>query len=316
MVASSLYIYEFKHEDSHLHNVQIQPLPYENLVVDFKHAIMGHNPEQVICYREAHRNFYLFTLFLLSSVIGLITVGFVSQRNHGLRLLLKNEEIKTQKEIIESSKENLLSSIRYARTVQDAFLPEKVQLKAILSEYYILYSPKDLVGGDFYWARQTDNFKIVCLGDCTVHGVPGAFLTITSISILNKIAVLNLETPAEFLAVVQKEIFETLMDSPIQDGLDLSVCFFSLDRSTLQFASAHQGLLIIRNGKTEDIKGDRRGLGKDFNHITEPFQNQVVKLTGRERFCIFSDGITDQFGGEKTKKIGKKLWLNWIPESH
>jgi serine phosphatase RsbU (regulator of sigma subunit) len=242
--------------------------------------------------------------------VGLVAFGFVSQKRYGKKLLAKGEKIKLQKQIIKASNENLLASIRYARTVQEAFLPEPVQLNSLFSEYYILNSPKDLVGGDFYWAKQTSQFKIICLGDCTGHGVPAAFLTITFINILNKIALQNLETPGEFLAEVQNEIFDTLKESQLQDGLDLSVCFFSLDDSSLSFSSAHQGLLIYRNGVLEDIKGDRRGLGKDFNHIKEPFTNHSFELKGEERFCIFSDGITDQSGGPNYKKIGKKTWLD------
>jgi len=315
VVASSLYIYEYKHEGSHLHKGATQPPPFENLVVDFKHAIMGHDPEQVVCYREAHRNFYLFTLFLLTSVVGLVAFGFISQRKFNHSLLIKNEEINVQKGTIERSNESLISSIRYARTVQDAFLPDFKQLGSRFSSHFNIYYPKDLLGGDFFWVKQTKNYKIVCVGDCTGHGVPASLMTIIAIGLLNKVVENNPASPGEMLVQVQAGLKDLLAESQIKDGMDLSVCFFAKDHSELHFSGAHQSLLIISKGEITELKGDRLGLGIDYAHLEANFTNQTRQLIGDERFCMYTDGLTDQFGGKDLKKIGKKQWFNWVKET-
>jgi serine phosphatase RsbU (regulator of sigma subunit) len=227
----------------------------------------------------------------------------------------KNAEINNQKQIIEKANENLLSSIRYASKIQEAFFPDAKQFEQTVSEHFIFYKPKDVVGGDFYWTKKTEKWRIVCLGDCTGHGVPGALLSITCISILDKLSKMEPENPGKFLLDIQKELTDSLSDSEIQDGLDLSVCFISIDGKILEFAAAHQSLITIVNGEAVEIKGDRRGLGKDYRQIENEFTSHILKLNGKEKFVLFSDGICDQFGGPNDKKIGKRQFINKLKNS-
>lgn len=315
LIGSSFYIYEIKHHDAHLHSQGASPPPFENVVVDFRHSLLGHDPEQVVCYRESHRNFYIFTLYLLSTIIGLVVVGFINQRRYSKGLVEKNEEIARQKILIEESNESLISSIRYASSIQRSFLPTLDQIENLIGNTSFFYQPKDLVGGDFFWIGENKDWKMVALGDCTGHGVPGALLTLTCLHLLNGLVDKNHKTPADMLAELEMQFCASLSAQEIQDGLDISLCFFSKHGPEAIFAGAHQSILVDQNGEKTELKGDRKGIGNDYLHLNKPFQNQHFNLSSKSRILLFSDGIHDQFGGENQKKWGKKNWIQ-VYEKH
>ncbi len=315
LVASSLYIYDVKHPHRPPPDPEHMPPPFMNLSADVRHSFLGLQPDQVVCYRESHRNFYVFTFILLSSVVGLVAFGFVAQRRNNRILADKNDEVMKQQELLSAANENIYSSLRYASVIQSSYLPSTLQLNQVFSSHCLIYKPKDLVSGDFYFCRQYGNQLVVALGDCTGHGVPGAFLTVTSLNHLEHLAPSFLTEPHELLNAIQKE-FDGKSDQPeVHIGLDLSVCVFDLGAKELRFASAHQSLLIQRPDGIEEWKGTRRGIGSMPVETPLIFATQSTVLKGDEHFYLFSDGITDQFGGESAKKIGKKRLLEWIQGS-
>jgi serine phosphatase RsbU (regulator of sigma subunit) len=315
LVASSLYIYDVKHphrphpDEGHL------PPHFMNLSADVRHSFLGLQPDQVVCYRESHRNFYVFTFILLSSVVGLVAFGLLAQRRNNRILADKNDEVMKQRELLTSANENIYSSLRYASVIQSSYLPSSTLLSQVFNSHCLIYKPKDLVSGDFYFCRQYGNKLVVALGDCTGHGVPGAFLTVTSLNHLENLAPSFLTEPHELLNAIQKE-FDGKSDQPeVHMGLDLAVCVFDLETKELCFASALQSLIIQRPEGFEEWKGTRKGIGSTQLDSPFSFSTQTTLLKGNEHFYLFSDGITDQFGGGSAKKIGKKRLLEWIKQT-
>jgi sigma-B regulation protein RsbU (phosphoserine phosphatase) len=313
LVASSLYIYDFK---NHNHDPDPNsPPPYENLSVDIRHSFLGKDPDKVVCYRESHRNFYVFTFILLSSVVGLVAVGLVAQRRHSRKLEEKNKEVQKQKGLLELANTHIYSSIRYASLIQSSFLPEKERMDSLFSDHCLIYKPKDLVSGDFYFCRRYDDKLVVALGDCTGHGVPGAFLTVNSLNLLDNLVPNFLESPAALLNAIQAEFDRSTSNPDIQVGLDLSVCIFDLEKNQFRFAGAHQSLFIETEDDIVEIKGTRKGIGPALHPSEIPFEETLHERKGNETFYLFSDGLTDQFGGHPSRKVGKKQLLRWIRET-
>lgn len=315
LVASSLYIYDVKHPHRPPPDPEHMPPPFMNLSADVRHSFLGLQPDQVVCYRESHRNFYVFTFILLSSVVGLVAFGFVAQRRNNRILADKNNEVVKQRELLAAANENIYSSLRYASVIQSSYLPSPGMFQQVFSSHCLIYKPKDLVSGDFYFCRKYGNQLVVALGDCTGHGVPGAFLTVTCLNHLEHLAPSFLTEPHELLNAIQKE-FDGKSDQPaVHIGLDLSICVFDLNRNELRFASAHQSLVIQRPEGIEEWKGTRKGIGSTPMDSPLSFSTQKTTLKGTEYFYLFSDGITDQFGGNSAKKLGKKRLLEWIQQS-
>lgn len=217
-----------------------------------------------------------------------------------------NGEKLTREELLEQRKE-LLSSIKYASFIQEAILPDSQYLEKILNEHFILYLPRDIVSGDFYFSTKIENFIIVAAGDCTGHGVPGALMSIMGASFLNEILsgigpwkasrILNLLRER-----VMKALHQTGRDEENKDAIDMALCVFNEDTGELQYSGANNPLYHIRDKKLSEIKGDKMPVG--INAIDEEsFSNHSVRLISNDMVYIFSDGFADQFGGKYGKKF-------------
>lgn len=218
----------------------------------------------------------------------------------------KNNEKLSREELLEQRKE-LLSSIKYASFIQEAILPDQDYLNKVLNEHFILYLPRDIVSGDFYFCTKLENFIIVAAGDCTGHGVPGALMSIMGASFLNEIIsgkgpwkasrILNLLRER-----VMKALHQTGRDEENKDAIDMALCVFNEDTGELQFSGANNPLYHIRNEKLTEIKADKMPVG--INAIDEEsFTSHTVRLISDDMIYIFSDGYADQFGGEYGKKF-------------
>lgn len=218
----------------------------------------------------------------------------------------QKEEIQKQKEELGNQKEEITSSISYGKRIQTAIFPPKETIRKLLPEFFILFRPRDIVSGDFYWISEKNNKVIIAVADCTGHGVPGAFMSILGYTLIGEIANnYPITTAGTFLnklrAKLKSALHQTGKDTDTKDGIDLSLCIIDKKDRTLQFAGAYNPLYIIRDNKLQIIKGDKMPIG--IHYIKEvPFKNHKIKLKSGDVLYLFTDGYIDQFGGPANKK--------------
>src|ERR1051326_3500674 len=181
----------------------------------------------------------------------------------------RTAEVVKQKEIIEEKNKNITDSIRYAKRLQDALLPTRKSLDTNLQDHFVLFKPKDIVSGDFYWVNSKDNKLFFSVIDCTGHGVPGAFVSIVAHSNLQRALVLfGLRTPSEILDKISsdvEDVFSRGGSADIKDGMDLALCMLDRANMKLEFSGANNPVYIIREGKLTEIKGDKQPIGHFLN---------------------------------------------------
>jgi serine phosphatase RsbU (regulator of sigma subunit)/HAMP domain-containing protein len=230
------------------------------------------------------------------------------------KVIERTEEVVRQKQEIESKNEELeilykqvTDSIHYAKRIQDAILPSNNRVKKLLPDSFILFKPKDIVSGDFYWIEQKAELVYFAAVDCTGHGVPGAFMSLVGYNILKDI--LNntaAKSPAEILNSLRDGVVNTLRadDSGKQakDGMDMTLCAINYDTMELQYAAAFNPLYIIRNGELIQHGANKFPIGSFIGEKTS-FDNHLIKLQKGDQIFIFSDGYADQFGGPSGKKF-------------
>ncbi len=236
------------------------------------------------------------------------------------RNITTKEELLEQKDQLEKINKNLTSSIKYAQFIQQAVLPNRVYLKQFIPDNFILYMPRDIVSGDFYWIKQVNKFVAVAAADCTGHGVPGAFMSMLGVALLNEIVRLDKEPAAgEVLDELRKRVKTSLHQENIRgatsDGMDMSLCIIDLEHKRLQYAGANSPLFIIRKsqkGVTEllHIKPDRMPVGVYLKEF--PFTNHVIDLQTDDTLYLFSDGYIDQFNGTTGDKYKLKRFKNTL----
>ena len=218
----------------------------------------------------------------------------------------QKEEIEKQKEVLSNQKEEITSSISYGKRIQKAIFPPKEVLGKLLPEFFILFRPRDIVSGDFYWISEKNDKIIITVADCTGHGVPGAFMSILGYTLLGEIANnYPITTAGSFLnklrTKLKSALHQTGKDTEAKDGIDMSLCIIDKKNNTLQYAGAYNPLYIIRNNKFQIIKGDKMPIG--IHYIKEvPFRNHKIKLHPGDVIYLFTDGYIDQFGGPNNKK--------------
>ncbi|MBN1132341.1 MAG: SpoIIE family protein phosphatase [Bacteroidales bacterium] len=201
----------------------------------------------------------------------------------------------------------LLSSIKYASLIQRAVLPDPEYMSRVLHDHFILYMPRDIVSGDFYYVTKKDNFIVVAAGDCTGHGVPGALMSIMGISFLNEILSSRSFRKASGILNLLRErvmgaLHQTGRNEENKEAIDMALCIFDTRSNDLQYAGANNSLYHIRKKVLTQIKADCMPVG--VNAIEEEsFRNHSLKLKKDDIVYIFSDGYADQFGGPEGKKF-------------
>lgn len=200
-------------------------------------------------------------------------------------------------------------SIQYAWRIQKAMLTDDESVLRIIPEHFILYRPRNIVSGDFYWMVQVDHFKILAVSDCTGHGVPGAFMSMMGISLLNEIVLReNICNPATILNKLRERLIFALKaqssNSDITDGMDISIVAIN-DKGSLLFAGANNPLYLVRNGDLLIFEADPMPVGKDDTD-KRPFTSKEILIENNDRIFLFTDGYKDQFGGERDKKFSSR----------
>ena len=245
--------------------------------------------------------------------VGLGLVGlfllFVLNR---LKVTRKQKDvIEQQKESVEEAHKEIKDSITYAKRIQSAILPPIKVVKEYLKESFILYKPKDIVAGDFYWMEQKDGKVLFAAADCTGHGVPGAMVSVICNNGLNRsVREHGLTVPGEILDKTREIVVQEFKKSEedVKDGMDIALC--SIEGMKLQFAGAYNPLWVIRNGEIIETKANKQPVGQFDN--PKLYTTHSFDLVQGDTIYIFSDGYVDQFGGEKGKKFKSKSFRDLL----
>ena len=220
-----------------------------------------------------------------------------------------NEKITRQKEIIERKNIDITDSIKYAKRIQDAVLPSEQILNQHLADSFILFKPKDIVSGDFYWVKEKENLLIVVAADCTGHGVPGAFMSLLGITFLNEIVEKNhITSPEEILNLLREYVITSLkqkgLDSESKDGMDIAICTIDQNSGSLEYSGANNPMYYVRNNQINEVKPDRMPVA--IHARMKEFTKHKLILKPGDTIYLFSDGYADQFGGPRGKKLKYK----------
>jgi len=207
---------------------------------------------------------------------------------------------------LETKNKEITDSIEYALRIQSAILPPQKIVKQYLENSFILYKPKDIVAGDFYWMETIDDVILFAACDCTGHGVPGAMVSVVCHNALNRaVREFGLTQPAAILDKTTQIILENFSKSEeeIQDGMDISICALNIKTKSLEWAGANNSLLLIADGQLTETKADKQCIG--YNDSVKPFTNHQFNLQSDTNIYLFTDGFADQFGGQRERKLTK-----------
>jgi len=253
----------------------------------------------------------------------------------------QRDEIEAQRDLVFIQKKEITDSIDYAQRIQAAILPHKAYLDEVIPEYFVLYKPRDIVSGDFYWIKEVESSVVIVAADCTGHGVPGAFMSMLGITLLTEqLGKGRIERPGEILDELRDKIKEMLVQEGSireqKDGMDMAIAVINTKKRELQFAGAYNPLYLLRDKKYAskkgisvkeamegdhsmlyELKGDKQPIGIHWKETR--FSNQLVKLQPGDAVYVFSDGFVDQYGGVHRKKFKtrkfKELLLSVQAES-
>ncbi len=256
--------------------------------------------------------------------------GFVRYRTNRIQKEKKILEAKVEertRELAQRTQElaqknrDITSSIEYARRIQQAMLPPIEDIKKSLPDSFVLYMPKDIVSGDFYWYGEKDNRIIIVAADCTGHGVPGALMSMIGHNLLNQIVLeQGLTQPSAILnqlnTMVQIALKQGISNIDTTDGMDLALCSIDITARELQFAGANRPLMVINGDKITKIEPDKKPIGGSQIGLSRDFKNNTYKIAANDRIYMFSDGYADQFGGENGKKYMLKRFMDKLAEIH
>lgn len=252
------------------------------------------------------------------------TAEVVRQKNQieGQRNDLSQQKQQLEVAFADIAKKNqhITGSINYAQKIQQAILPLQQQIQESLNEVFVLFKPRDIVSGDFYWFSQQEDCVIIAAVDCTGHGVPGAFMSMVGNTLLNQIVnEKRITEPAHILALLHQGVRQALRQeadhSERQDGMDIALCKLNKHTHELQYAGANNSLYLTRNGQLEEIKANKFGIG-GMQKEERIFTTHTFLLTETTGCYLFSDGYADQFGGPENKKFMSKRFRQLLLDIH
>jgi len=272
-------------------------------------------------YTSETEDLYGTTIYFQRNLIPVLddnneVVNLVAADNDLTMVKIAMNQINEQKKKVEQQKKNMTDSINYASYIQRALLPSDSFMQSLFPDSFTLFRPRDIVSGDFYWAIKTETRRIVVAADSTGHGVPGAFMSVLGLSLLNEVmakaeAADEILTAGEILNRLRTGVISALNESgkksTTKDGMDLSLCIFEDGSNKIQFAGAHNSALVLRKEDNEDLpdiirlKADRMPIGVFFKGDKE-FQTEEFELEKGDILYLHSDGYPDQFGGPKDNK--------------
>lgn len=223
-------------------------------------------------------------------------------------------------EYLESRAREMEESIRYAGSLQRSILPNEKLFKEAFDDAFVMFKPKDIIGGDFYWIARNKHDIYFAVGDCTGHGVPGAMVNIAGNTIIKQlIRKRGFKDPAKIIEHLDQELValfnDNLTKGQTYDGMDIVFCRFNLRKKKGWYCGAGRPLLRVRDGELTEFKKGFSSVGYDV-HGEKRFETVEFKLQKGDLFYLFSDGYTDQFGGENIKKFNRKRFRSLLSSLH
>jgi serine phosphatase RsbU (regulator of sigma subunit) len=272
-------------------------------------------PNLITPYESDFIKFYDVSITFLFSFVLIYFVVSILVRSYREEKSISN----LQKDELVFQKKQITDSIQYAKSLQNGLLPELKQIKRILPNHFIYYKPKDIVSGDFYWVKKVNDFVVIAAADCTGHGVPGAFMSVLGISLLNEIVRRKeIKKANQALEVLRYDLKESLNqtegDYSNNSGMDIALCAIDYKKKILEYSGANTPLYLIRDNKLIEYKPTRNPIG--ITPIEIPFQNNEIEFEPDDIFYLFSDGFTDQFGGDDGKKYRSRRFKHLLLEIH
>jgi len=255
------------------------------------------------------RNFAMGVgIFMLLVLVSIALFAYRNKRNAANEISSQKKAIENQKLVVEEKNKEITDSINYAKRIQGAILPSNEIWHGSFSESMVLYKPKDIVAGDFYWMEHIESGPVLfAAADCTGHGVPGAMVSVICNNALNRsVREHGLSDPGDILNKTREIVIQQFEKSKdeVKDGMDIALC--SLKGSQLQYAGANNPLWIIRGGIILETKANKQPVGKFDNQM--PYTTHTFELQKGDAIYIFSDGYVDQFGGDRGKKLKAKAF--------
>ena len=261
---------------------------------------------------DAYGSYELDILKTLASYTGIALANAKLYESLEEKVAERTKEVVIQSEELADRNKDITDNIAYARLIQQSLLPSENVVRKMLPKHFVLYLPKDIVSGDFFWFEQVNNKMYFALGDCTGHGVSGAFMTIVSLNILNQALYgKRLRKTSDILDFLEAKINKTWQLNQKKgirrmDGLDIALCCYDRETRTLEFSGAHSPLYLIGKGRISKYTADRRSIGLITNKKRQPFTSQTIQVKTADTIYLSSDGYKDQFGKETARKLGDK----------
>ena len=265
------------------------------------------------------RNYLLFGFLIISVLLVVAIKSYRASRKANVILHKQKKEIEHQKKIVDEKNLEISDSINYALRIQTATIPKPAELTTYFKDHSILFKPKDIVSGDFYWAAKSEEYSLVAIADCTGHGVPGAITSMIGSMLLNEIFyVKNILQPNLVLTELNRLVKLTLRqeEDPISnDGMDITFCMFNNTTNELYYSGANRPIYIVNpNNDLIEYKATKVSIGGQVPLI-QPYELHKIQLQTGDMVAISSDGYADQFGGIKEKKLSTKTFKSILSES-
>jgi serine phosphatase RsbU (regulator of sigma subunit) len=315
---------------------QVVKLKQDKEIQDLKVQQQGLQAEKQA--EEAKFLYAILGFVIISGIIGFFILLNIRKKNSLLakqkdEIEVKNveleqtqEELKSQCDALEIKSgelamayTNITASITYAKRIQSAILPPISQIQTYLPDFFVLFKPRDIVSGDFYWFTPLSEHQFVLAAvDCTGHGVPGAFMSMVGDSLLNQIIIeKNIISPEIVLQELHKGIKNSLQkgETNARDGMDISICVIDKIAKTMEFAAAMNPICVVQNGELQELKADKRAIG-GYETNDFVFTKQVIDTTIPTTIYMYSDGFQDQFGGVESRKFMVRRFRNLLFEIH
>ena len=267
-----------------------------------------------------YRKWWAYVLYVILATVIVYTIVKVYTRQLREIIRERTAEVVRQKDEIEEKNRDIMDSIQYAKKIQTALLPPEDDMGKLNMDGFILFLPRDIVSGDFYWIGQKNGKVVTVAADCTGHGVPGAFMSMLGLSFLNNIIGEAEDVKAnEILNELRSQVIQHLrqkgQEGEQKDGMDLALHIIDQENKKLEFAGANNPLIMIRNDELIQLKGDRMPIGI-HELADQPFVNNEMEIFAGDVLYTFSDGFQDQFGGPKDKKFMIKRMKEIFLEIH
>jgi serine phosphatase RsbU (regulator of sigma subunit)/uncharacterized protein HemY len=260
-------------------------------------------------------------LFLVLVLAFFIYRGYKQKKKANMQLEEKNMLIEEKNKIVEEKNKDITDSIRYAKRLQTAILKPKETITNCFADGFVLFRPKDIVSGDFYWFEKFGDLSLVAAADCTGHGVPGAFMSIIGCNLLSQaVNEYAITQPAAILNSINKGLSKVLQQKgdsyAVSDGMDIALCVFDPAQMTVEYAGAYNPMWLVRDDRLKEFKADKFPVGAFVGEQVKQFSSLKIPVKKGDMIYIFSDGYADQFGGPQGKKFKYKALQELLLNVH